>query len=162
MIKKRPKILGCEIDPSEDLDQILDKVEEYRKKQDVFLQVFDANMVLGKMHLLWAYDKSLRCFNNNTNSAETLEIETLLWSSGERQIKGALKKMGIKEDTENVAVLIDSNVRQFLQFMGWKRSDSVLEPSKEKLKNHCITNKEIRSVENQYDIIFEKMSLSSL
>ncbi|MFW6142386.1 MAG: KEOPS complex subunit Cgi121 [Candidatus Saliniplasma sp.] len=163
MIKK-PRVFGCKIDSVNSINLTLDRIEEYKQSHNIFIQVFDADMILGSKHLLWAYDKSLRCFEKGTNSADFLEIETILWSSGERQIKDALIKMGIKNDTDKVAVLLDyeMDIKDFLEHMCWERNDDVLKPSKEKLIKNGISDKEMDSVENPMDLIFEKMSVSSI
>ena len=156
------KCIGCKMEPSSDIDEIFERLERYRKEKSIFIQVFDAEMIIGKDHLIWAYDKALRNFDQKTNRADSLEIETLLWSSGKRQIKNALNKMGIKKSSKNVAILSDSNISDLLSDMGWEKDDNVLAPSKEKLEKHDITTEEINSVDEPYDLIYEKMSLSIL
>jgi len=156
------KCIGCKMEPSSDIDEIFERLERYRKEKSIFIQVFDAEMIIGKDHLIWAYDKALRSFDQKTNRADSLEMETLLWSSGERQIKNALNKMGIKKSSKNVAILSDSNISDLLSEMGWEKDDNVLAPSKEKLEKHDITIEEINSVDEPYDLIYEKMSVSIL
>lgn len=124
--------------------------------------MFNAELVLNEDHIVWAYNKAKQCFKNDSNRAHSLEIETLLWASGERQIKEALSKMGLQEDSENAVLAIENDIVGFLNHMGWKRKDELLTPSKEKLKRFGITEKEMNSVEDPYELIFEKMATSIL
>ncbi len=155
-------VIGAKIEETSDSKKILDKVESYRKEKDVFLQLFDQSKVVGKEHLLWAYQKAEESFEQESNRADDLEIETLLWASAEWQIKDALHKMGIKDSTEKVGMMIDGDPKLFLDFMGWSRDDSVLEPSIEKLKAFGIGDNEINSVDTPYELVFEKMATSIL
>ena len=162
---KKLVCIGCRVSCEEDvltIDDIFDKIEFYREKYDVFIQVFEADMIMGKVHLIWAYEKALRSFQQETNRAISLEMETLLWSSGEKQIKDALKKMGIKEETEHVAIISDSDPTGFVRYMGWEIEDDALEPTMEKLRNYGITEDEIGSTDKPYDLLFEKMSIAIL
>jgi len=155
-------VMGARTQESKDLDEILHKVESFRKEEEAFLQLFDQSKVVGKEHLLWAHQKAEKTFEQGTNRADDLEIETLLWASAEWQIKDALDKMGIKEGAEKVAILIDKDEEQFLDNMGWSRDDTILEPTEKKLKAFGVTDKEMSSVDKPYDLVFEKMATSIL
>ncbi len=155
-------VMGAWTQESKDLKEILDKVESFRKEEKMFLQLFDQSKVVGKEHLLWAHQKAEETFEQGTNRADDLEIETLLWASAEWQIKDALEKMGIEDEGEKVAVLIEKEPEKFLDYMGWSRDDTILEPAKEKLKAFGVTDKEISSVDKPYDLVFEKMATSIL
>jgi len=162
LVKNKIKVIGCQIDSPSNKDYILNKLESYKEMNDIFIQVFNVNMVLNKEHILWAYDKAKRSLEQNTSRADSLEIETLLWASGERQIKNAIKKMGVPDHANNAAVLTDAKISDIIEFLDWERDDAILEPSKGKLKKFDITDEEINSVENPYDLIFEKLSVSIL
>jgi len=146
------------MESSKDLDEIFKRLERYRKEKSIFIQVFDAKMIIGKDHLIWAYDKALRSFDQKTNRADSLEMETLLWSSGERQIKNAIKKMGITEDTDKAVIIIEKNEDEFLELMKWQKDDSIIKPSLDKLNRFGVKKEEIEISDNPYDLIFEKMS----
>ncbi len=156
------EVIGAKIPKPLSSDSILDEVDKYRKERDVFVQVFDHEKIVGKEHLQWAYDKAVYCFNEGVNRSKSLEIETLLWSSGKWQIKNAIKKMGIKDHSKNAVVILDSDPKDFLNFMDWEREDRVLKPSLKKLKKMGITDVEIESTDKPYDLIFEKMATAVL
>ncbi len=155
-------VIGAITDEAEDSKDVLDRVESYRKENDVFLQIFNPSKVVGKEHLQWAHQKAEECFKNDTNRADDREIETLLWASAEWQIKDALGMIGIEEEVEKVAVMIDEEPESFIEYMGWTRDDSILEPSIEKLRSLDISEDELNTVDSPYDLIFEKMATSIL
>ena len=145
-----------------DIDEIFNNIERVREKDDVFLQLFDARYIIGEEHLIWAYDKAVKSFKNRTNTANSLEIETILWSSAETQIKDALEKMGLKKDSKEIVILTDTDPSDITDAMGWKKDRSVVKPSVEKLKRFGITQTEIDSVEKSYDLVFEKMATANI
>lgn len=158
------QVIGVKIEEPREAQEIFDDIESYREKHDIFLQILEPEKVIGVEHLLWAFQKAEESFENGSNRADSLEIETLLWASAEWQIKDALDKMGIEDNAEQAAVMIDdeSEIENLLDSMNWTRDDEVLEPTEEKLKRFGIDEKEIRSVDDPYDLVFEKMATSVL
>lgn len=154
--------VGVKIEEKVDPEEIFEQIESYRERTDDFVQVFDRSKVVGMEHLLWAYQKAEECFDNGTNRADSIEIETLLWSSGKWQIKNAIDKMGLKEGSDGAALLVDGDVEELLEYMGWERDDDILEASEDKLKAFGISVEEIDSVESPEDLVFEKMATSVL
>ncbi|MBS3817853.1 MAG: hypothetical protein KGY76_09870 [Candidatus Thermoplasmatota archaeon] len=156
------KILGARIEEPESAKEIFKEVENYREEKDTFIQLFDVEKVVGREHLLWALQKAEECFENGENRADSLEMETLLWSSAEWQIKDALDKMGIEDGAKKAVVMIDGDEEKFLEYMGWNRDDDLLEASEDKLKNFGVEEKLISTTEKPYDLVFEKMATSIL
>ncbi|MFW6064490.1 MAG: KEOPS complex subunit Cgi121 [Candidatus Natronoplasma sp.] len=155
-------VVGARLERPADPGDIFDMVESYRKEKGVFLQLFDQSKVIGAQHLKWAHQKAEETFEQKSNRADDLEIETLLWASAEWQIQDALDKMGIKDGAEKVAVMIDEEPDLFLVHMGWSREDDILEPTMKKLESFGVADKEINSVDRPYDLVFEKMATSVL
>ena len=156
------KVCGVEFNKRYDTEELLDLIESYRAENDIFIQLFNHEKVVGKDHLLWAYDKAVERRDQENNRADSLEIETLLWASTEWQIKDAIKKMGVPENSDKAVLMIEEGLNRILKEMDWKRQDDLLEPSIEKLKGFGIDDKEIESVSQPFDLIFEKMSTSIL
>jgi len=154
--------IGVNIKEPKDAQEIFEMIEDHREKNGVFIQIFDHSKVIGEEHLLWAFNKAEDTFEQGNNRANDLEIETLLWSSGEWQIKDAIVKMGLDDKAENAALLIGEEPNGFLNFMGWERDDSLLKADRKKLKAFGITEEEMESVEKPEDLVFEKMSTSIL
>ncbi len=155
-------VIGVKFDKSYQSDELLKKIDEYKDKNDMFIQIFNHRKVVGEEHLMWAYKKAKESIEQNSNRADSLEIETLLWASAEWQIKHAIEKMGVSDGSKNAVLMIENNLEDFLNHMDWKKYDKIKKPSIEKLKSFGIQQKEIDSVSNPYDLIFEKMSTSIL
>ncbi|MFP4000615.1 MAG: KEOPS complex subunit Cgi121 [Thermoplasmata archaeon] len=156
------EVIGVKISETKDSKDIFEDIECFREQTETFVQIFDHSKVVSKDHLLWAHQKAEENFEEKTNRADNIEIETLLWSSGEWQIKDAIDKMGIEDRDRRAVVLLDSSPQKFIDFMSWERDDSILEVSEEKLKAFGIDEKEIESVDSPEDLVFEKMATSIL
>jgi len=87
-----------------DVDQFVEKVRGAAKPASV--QVFDADRVAGFEHLFFAALNALRSFSQKKNIAGTIDLEILLYASGQRQIRKAFEMVGVKSGTSKVAVLI--------------------------------------------------------
>lgn len=98
------------------------------------VQFFDASCVAGINHLLLSSVNALKAFENKTNVSKKLGIEIILYASGQRQINRAISMIGIKPETEKVAVvLIGSDatsltvaLNDFAQLIKGKIDDNVI------------------------------------
>ena len=82
-------------------------LEHFRKgDMGASVQFFDAKHVAGPQHLYFAALNALNAFEKNTNISNNLAVEALLYASAQRQIKKAVKMLGIKQDSSEVAALI--------------------------------------------------------
>jgi tRNA threonylcarbamoyladenosine modification (KEOPS) complex Cgi121 subunit len=94
-------------------------------------------------------------------------MEILLYASGERQLKKAIPKMGVKiGDARIVFVLITKNegrkiVSKFVKKFNFVRNDKVLKGSLDTLKKFGIKKSELTTVkEGKYcDLILEKIAM---
>ena len=79
--------------------------------------------------------EAIQAFENKTNISNNLAVETILYASAQRQIKKAVKMLGIRQDSSNIAVLIiTENVyekNEWLKFVedivSGQRDDKILE-----------------------------------
>jgi len=123
------------------------------------VQVFDADRVAGFEHLFFATLNALRAFSQKNNISETVDVECLLYASGQRQIRKAIEMIGVSSDTSNVAVLILADDKLKIQdgekgvngLINGLRDDQVLEVRSEekicKLKEiFNVTELELRSL----------------
>lgn len=156
------KVCGVRFNKKHDSGELIGIIDSFRKEKDIFIQLFNHHKVIGEEHLLWAYDKAEEMMEQKSNRADSIEIETLLWASGEWQIKEAIEKMGVPKRTDKAVLMIEEDLDDLLEEMDWKRDDDLLKPSIEKLKKFGINEKEIESVTDPYDLIFEEMSTSIL
>lgn len=110
--------------------------------KNIEVQFFDAEFVATWQHLYFAALNALTAFKNCENISKTIAIETLLYASAQRQIRKAMKLLGIKQNSKKIAVLIigenagevESALRAVSKTVGEKRDDEVLELSQEKIE----------------------------
>ncbi|NIR87949.1 hypothetical protein GWO13_10525 [Candidatus Bathyarchaeota archaeon] len=113
-----------------------------RKAGDAQVQLFDAKLIAGGEHLYFAALNALNAFKNKTNISKSVAVETLLYASAQRQIEKAVKLLGIKPESLQVAVLIVAETEQraastleaVSKLIGGERDDSVLELTNRKVK----------------------------
>ena len=153
----------------QNVDSFLGSIIKYRKEKGFIIQAFNADVIYGKKHLVSAFEHAKRAFKNKTNSTNSLEMEILLYSSGERQLKLAIPKMGVVSGNSNVgfifvkdkAMISDIIIDEFLDYVSLKRDDKVLLGNVDTLKKFGIKKNEIQTVtEDKYGhLILEKVAL---
>ena len=119
-------------------------LEHFRKEdRGASVQFFDAKRIAGLQHLYFAALNALNAFEKNTNISNNLAVEALLYASAQRQIKKAVKMLGIKQDSSEVAALIITENRHkksdhlllVTKMIPGERDDSVLELTDKKIGN---------------------------
>ena len=130
------------------------------------IQLLDARLVCGRDHLLAAYEHAERAMREGTNVAKTLAVEFVLYAAGERQISDAIRKVGVRDDTEEFALVTfgGGDPDEALRALDLSRDDRVLEPSRQKLQAFGITEAELRSVPpaQTSDLVLERVALVDL
>jgi len=114
------------------------------------IQLFDSKNVAGKQHLYFAAINALNAFEKKTNISNNLEVEALLYASGQRQITKAVEMMGIKQDSTQLAALIMAEddkkkseyVKLVTKIIPGKRNDNVID----------LTDKKFRSIKKLFEI----------
>ncbi|MDQ1281508.1 MAG: hypothetical protein QG670_2773 [Thermoproteota archaeon] len=71
----------------------------------IAVQLIDADYVAGRLHLFFASLNTLKAFEQKQNISESLEVESLLYASCQRQISKAVEMIGLKANTSKIAVL---------------------------------------------------------
>lgn len=152
------KIIGVE--------ETLKKLKEFCEEGKCEGQMFNADLVFGKSHIISAYDHAKRAYDQKTNSSTSLVNETLLYASGERQISSAIKKMGIEEGTGRFCIVLvgDCSLDKLVELLNLERDDSVLDGDVEKLMAFGITEREIETVpkEKVFDLVLERVAMVDL
>lgn len=105
------------------------------------VQLVDATRIAGATHLFFAFLNAQKSFSQGRAISENLEMETLLYASGQRQISKAIETLGVKPQTSKIAVIIfaqsEEEVKEaeekLVELVSGTRDDSVLE-AKEKSK----------------------------
>ncbi len=138
-----------------DVNKFFSNIKDKAESRSV--QFFDASLVAGSEHLRFAALNALNAFKGNINISSSLAMETLLYASAQRQIKEAVKLMGIKPNTDRVAVLILADTQQQVsealkivsQLLGGRQDDSVVDLTDEKTAGLCrffkISNLELKA-----------------
>ncbi len=112
-------------------DELLSRISTVTSKMQVPVQAFDASAIFGKNHLIAAFHHAQRAFEQNRNRTRTIEVETLLYAAGLRQISRALERVGVGKNTKNYAIAIfhsdEVKIQPILDELGLVRDDSVLD-----------------------------------
>jgi tRNA threonylcarbamoyladenosine modification (KEOPS) complex Cgi121 subunit len=124
------------------VEEVLEKVREIDEERGTVTQVFDAGRVAGRVHLAHAARLALLSHSRGSGFADSLAVELVCWVAAEKQIKRALEKVGLREDSRTVALLSVGGERQkvegtlgtILRETGMEREDGVMELHPSKLK----------------------------
>lgn len=147
----------------ESSEEFIKSARELLGNGNSMFQFFDADFVLGKEHILWAYEHARRAFETNKNISKSMAMEILVYVSGEPQIANALKKVGIKSGCERIALVVDENldVEDLISHLNLKKADDVLKCTKAKLENFGIGEQEISAVDKDKikDLILERVAM---
>jgi tRNA threonylcarbamoyladenosine modification (KEOPS) complex Cgi121 subunit len=152
-------------------EDTLNKISIFAKKNDIIIQVFDADIIYGKNHLISSIKHALRSLERGKNTTNSIAMEIILYSSGERQLKLAIPKMGIKNYKNKIIFIlfkeknnlknINNLIKELLKLLSLKRCDNVLNGNKDKLKKFGINKHEIKTISNKNfeKLIMEKVAL---
>ena len=142
-----------------------------------FIQFFDAELIATWQHLYFAALNALLAFKDGNNISKTAQMETVLYSAAQRQIEKAIKTIGLKRKSSNVAILIagedPSSVKEILNAIskriGKDPDETILELTIEKIQKirqlFQISDVEIEAVSETdpekaiVDLIIERMAL---
>ena len=133
-------VMGLEGFESRGVDETLAAIRAASASKCV--QAFDADFIAGPEHLICAATNALKGFKAKPIS-RAIETELLLYASGQRQIDSAIRMVGLKPDSKNLAILIiDDDKGRLLESLGaisralgGRENDSILSiSSQEKLE----------------------------
>ncbi len=134
------------------------KANRKEPSENVNVQFFDASLIATKEHLYFAALNALQAFQNKTNLSKSLAMETMLYASAQRQIKNAIRRLGITPETTSIAaVIIGADTTQLAAMLeaittcvGGEPNEKELEMSSFKeqkiIETFHITDQEIKSV----------------
>ncbi len=108
------------------------------------LQILRADRVVGVDHLRSAAMHAQRAMNEGRNHADRLEVEFTRYAAGQRQIRKALDHMGVADGCPQAVVCAFGAKRAdaiayFIDFLGLKTDDAVMDASPAKLEQFGIT-----------------------
>ena len=123
------------------IENVATFLQKIRKEMTPSLiQIFDAEHIAGKKHLFFATLNAFKAFDQTQNISDNIEMETLLYASGQRQIDKAIEMIGYIPTSTQLAILMilsnqkeaDIAKKKIGQFIPGIRDDSVLEILNEK------------------------------
>ncbi len=151
------------------IDDFLEKIGSFAQKNNLIIQAFDAELIFSKNHILSAADHAIRAISRKTSTTNSLEKEILLYVSGERQLKLAIPKVGVKPKNEKIVFILinynipiqNSMIKDFLEMLSLVRDDKVIQGNENTLRRFGIKENEIKTVmKNKYeDLILEKVAM---
>ncbi len=116
-----------------------------------FIQLFDANAIINKKHLILAYLNALNTFKESQNTSQSLAIEMLLFTSMSRQINTAISLVGIKSKFN--FILFSNNLKKYEKFKHYIKKEKDFLPSlfymKKCIKQYNLNINEQRKLSNQ-------------
>ncbi|MFX0114623.1 MAG: KEOPS complex subunit Cgi121 [Candidatus Hodarchaeota archaeon] len=121
--------------------QIIEKAQEAANEIPLF-QVVDAAHIAGREHLLSSFWHAFRHFKAGRTISSNFSLEVLLYAAGVRQIHQAISLLGIQDSTQAIGLIAGSpnlvklqkNISSFINSIGAKRDDTVLEINPSKMK----------------------------
>ncbi len=124
----------------EDINRFLEDARKGIVGTDI--QFFDAKLIASHWHLYFSALNALKAFQEKLNISSSLAVETLLCASGQRQIRKAVKMIGIKPSSKEVALLVIGETRTKVdmasdmvsELISGERNDEVLELTNEKFE----------------------------
>ncbi len=138
----------------------LAELQAFARSRGGWVQLLDAGGILGRDHVVSAFEHARRAFEQGTNTTGSLEMELLLYASGERQISKALAAVGVKARRPFV-VACGRGLRagEVLRRAGWRRDDGVLAAAPAKLRALGVSGAERRSAgPRAEDLILERVA----
>jgi len=175
--RKQLEVTGFRNVRLRDIEQFLKMIRK-EKPLNVEIQFFDAKFVATWQHLYFAALNALTAFKNKENISKSLAMETILYASAQRQISKAMRLLGIKPDSSEIAVLIigerPETVKSALSMVSKhvrsESDDAVLELSEEKAtiiqKIFGISSVELKTIVKEDDLegaltalVIERMAL---
>jgi len=154
----------------ENVDNFLKKVGDFAQHHKIVIQTFNADLIYGEKHIISAVEHAIRSIDQKNNTTNSLEMEILLYASGERQLKLAIPKMGIKKGKSNIVFVLikdakgkisDKMTDELLKLLSLNRDDEVIEGNENILKKFGISKNEMKTVTKaKYgDLILEKVAM---
>lgn len=133
------------------------------------LQLARADRIVGPRHVRSAALHAHRALAQGNAHAKTVDVEFMRYLAGERQIKSALAKMGLGESNDSIAVVAfgpkrRDAVQHFMEALGLREDDSLLDASDAKLTAFGITPTQIGATthERRFDLALEAVALVDL
>lgn len=90
----------------EDVTGVVDILSEIDSEFGTVSQIFDAEKIAGRDHLLLAARLAFDAMERDRSFADDSSIELTCWAAGMRQINKSLEKVGVKEGENGVVLFV--------------------------------------------------------
>lgn len=145
-IREVEKAIGC--------------IEGIDSSNETTSQIFNAKRIAGKNHLLHALKLALESLEKGNQFADDPRIELTCWTAALRQIDKAINRVGVKEDSDEIAVItigedskgVKKSQRKIFRELDIKEDEGVLE----------ITDEKIDDLQEAFSILRTQLKISSL
>ncbi len=146
--------------PISDPKAALEDLRAYARSTGGWAQILNPEAVLGRDHLSSAFEHARRAFEQGRNTTDSIEMEFLLYVSGERQISKALEVAGARaRQPVVVAIASGGSAEDLLARYSWERDDALLEATLARLRRAGFSKEEIDSAgSNASDLILERVA----
>ncbi|MFX0162995.1 MAG: KEOPS complex subunit Cgi121 [Candidatus Hodarchaeota archaeon] len=182
-------ITGFENVKIENIETLFEELQKIEKTHSVTIQLFNSDLIATKQHLQISAYHALKAFKEKRNIAEKINMEIMLYASGQRQIGKAINLLGIKPENKQIAAIIitkenknnkskdlENVIKKLLQILKAKESPKVLEITEKKRNIICkkfdITEKMLKATIKERtekainnaitELILEKIALLAL
>lgn len=145
-----------------DVRAFMEKIRERTGRS--FVQLFNAEVIATWEHLFFAALNVMKAFREGRNISKREDIELLLYASAQRQIDKAIKIVGLKPETDEVALLIlsdqerwrDETLSNLEEMMEGVESSEVLSLNTDKIR---IIKREFRITDGEIEAAMRGESL---
>ncbi|RLF59569.1 MAG: hypothetical protein DRN27_02245 [Thermoplasmata archaeon] len=153
------------------VENYMSLVHQFSKQHSIHIQLLNAKMIFGKIHLETAIFHAIRAMNGKKMSTQSIEMEILLYSAGECQLSHAIPKMGIKQGETSIAAIFINEHNQkkifydsielFIEKFNIQIDDAVLKQSIGKIRQWSFSVEEIQTIskDSLEDLILEKVAM---
>ncbi len=162
MMERKLNIMGLR-GKVESSQGFLEAAREFLGDKKALFQFFNADLILGREHIESAYEHARRTFDTKKNISQSMAMEILIYVSGEVQIANAIRKVGVSDGNERIALVAQEglDIEGLIGELNLERDDDVLEFSEKKLRNFGISEKEIAAVPQgkRKDLVLERVAM---
>ncbi len=157
----------------QDIPEIIETLSEIDSKYGTISQIFDANFIAGKTHILQASKLALDSLERGRAFADDPSIELTCWTAGMRQINKSLDRVGVKEGSGDIVIATigedSENIEQaqtdVLEELSVDVDDEVLDIDEEKEKaladEYSLSGEQLEA-HSVDELVMEKVALLSL
>lgn len=144
------------------INDILLVISNLEKQHKSTIQLFRADRIFGKEHLQTAAELADRSWDRNIARANTLGMEILLYAAAERQISGAIEKLGFSPENTKFAIVTVGQIKpeDVLTSLNLQAAE-VLDPEGKDYSIFDVSQEELKMASIS-DIVLERIALSEL